>query len=299
MDSGGGAVLERRPPGERRSARWRPDATPSRRTVDGRRGSRRGTVAETCGPEPAQRRVEGGQVAVLGVVGEQREHVVVAAQDVLDEAVQGLLRAHLDEDPRARVVQRVQAADELHRRGDLPAEEVEHRLGVGVRRVEVAGHVGRRSAAPGRAGRGGATPPSAARSPGPRSRCGRRGSPGCGTALMPAALKAWTARIDRLGRTADDRLAVAVDVGDDDVAVDGGDDSLDLLSGPKTAAMAPLSSIASEAIRDPRALTASSAESKSANRRPPARRTRRGCDPSPCPGAHRSPRAAGSARGRW
>jgi hypothetical protein len=35
--------------------------------------------------------------------------------------------------------------------------------------------------------------------------------------------------LDRLGRSADDRLAGAVDVGDDDVAVDRADDSFDLL----------------------------------------------------------------------
>ena len=47
-------------------------------------------------------------------------------------------------------------------------------------------------------------------------------------ALMPGRLERLDRALDRVGRAADDRLAVAVDVGDDDVAVDGADDPLDL-----------------------------------------------------------------------
>ncbi|OPZ54560.1 MAG: hypothetical protein BWY91_01615 [bacterium ADurb.BinA028] len=40
---------------------------------------------------------------------------MVAAEDVLDEAVQGLLGADLDEDAGAGGIQGLQALDELHR----------------------------------------------------------------------------------------------------------------------------------------------------------------------------------------
>ena len=61
-------------------------------------------------------RVERGVVGELREVGEEGEHVVVvAAEDVLDEAVQGLLGADLDEDAGAGGIQGLQALDELHR----------------------------------------------------------------------------------------------------------------------------------------------------------------------------------------
>jgi hypothetical protein len=102
-----------------------------------RHGRRR--EAEPGRVQPAQGLVERGHVADLGVVGEQCDHV--AAQDVLDEPVQRLLRPDLDEDPGAGLVQRVQALHELHRGGHLPAEQVDERLDVRIRRVELAGHV--------------------------------------------------------------------------------------------------------------------------------------------------------------
>src|SRR5205814_1796560 len=105
----------------------------------GRRGGR--AVAEAGRVQAAQRLVERHVVGELGVVGEQREHVVVCGtEDVLHEAVQGLLRPDLDEDPGTGVVQRAQAGDELYRRRDLPAEQIEDRLDVGAGRVELPGH---------------------------------------------------------------------------------------------------------------------------------------------------------------
>ena len=56
------------------------------------------------------------------MVGEQGEDIVVLTEHVLDEAVQSALRTHLNEHPGAGVVEGVQALDELHRRGHLPAE---------------------------------------------------------------------------------------------------------------------------------------------------------------------------------
>ena len=76
------------------------------------------------------------------MVGEQRQHVIVLAEHILDEAVQGPLGADLDEHAGTGVVQGVEPLHELHRRRHLLAQEVEHRLGRGVRRIELAGDVG-------------------------------------------------------------------------------------------------------------------------------------------------------------
>ena len=66
-------------------------------------------------------------------------HDVVIAEHIGREALQRVLRADLDEDPRARVVEGVQALDELHGRGDLAREHVEHLLDdVAVGRIELA-----------------------------------------------------------------------------------------------------------------------------------------------------------------
>ena len=83
---------------------------------DGRlRGHGVGGVAEPGRVAAAQRVVEGHDVALLRMVGEQREDVVVLApEDVLGEAVERLLRPDFDEDAGAGVVQRVQALHELH-----------------------------------------------------------------------------------------------------------------------------------------------------------------------------------------
>ena len=82
-------------------------------------------------------------------------------------------------------------------------------------------------------------------------------------ALMPARLERRDGPLDRVGGAADDGLAGAVDVGEDDVAVGLGDDPLDLVE--RREARRPsrrCRSIARLAISRPRALTASSAASK-------------------------------------
>ncbi len=112
-----------------------------------RRGRVRGCVvaaeAEPGRVQAAQGLVEGGDVTLLRVVGEQRQHVIVlAAQHVLDETVQRLLRSDLHEHARAGVVQRLQPLDELHRGGDLLPEDVDHGVDGGALRVELTGHVG-------------------------------------------------------------------------------------------------------------------------------------------------------------
>ena len=64
-------------------------------------------------------------VALLGMVGGEA-HDRVVAEHVGREALQRVLRPDLDEDPRALVVERAQALDELDGRGDLAGEHVEH-----------------------------------------------------------------------------------------------------------------------------------------------------------------------------
>ena len=75
---------------------------------------------EARGPQAAQGVVERRHVALLGVVAGEADDRVVA-EHVGGEALKRVLRADLDEDPRALVVQGVQALDELHGRGDLAA----------------------------------------------------------------------------------------------------------------------------------------------------------------------------------
>ena len=93
--------------------------------------------------EAAQRLVERRGVLELGMIREQREHVVVFAQHILDEAVQRLLRTHFHKYARAGLIQRAQPLDELHGRRNLPRQNVEHGgSGVGPRGIELAVHVG-------------------------------------------------------------------------------------------------------------------------------------------------------------
>ena len=104
----------------------------------------RGGVAEAGRVQAAQCGVERGDVAVLRVVGVQRKHIVVhGAEHVFGEAVQRPLGADLDEHPCSRLIQGLQALDELHRRGDLAAEDVQHpcRHVGAAGRVELAVHV--------------------------------------------------------------------------------------------------------------------------------------------------------------
>ena len=91
---------------------------------------------------------------------------------------------------------------------------------------------------------------------------------GNGTALYPAFCERLHGQFDRGARAADHRLLVAVEIGDDHVAVDRLQDALDL----RRAARTPPPSgryppIETRVISRPRALTASSA---SANGRAPA-----------------------------
>ena len=184
--------------------------------------------AEAGGVQAAQRVVERLDAAVLGLVGGQVEHVLVA-EHVAGEALQGPFRAHLDEAAGAGVEQGPQSLHELHRGGDLTGEQVEHLLGgVGTHRVELAGHVGddgqRRRVQVQSLERG------------PQRLAGGRHDRGVERVAdgqlhgpVPALLAQRDGLLDGLGRTADDGLAAGVDVGQHDVAVDLFDELLGLL----------------------------------------------------------------------
>ncbi len=149
------------------------------------------------------------------------------AEDVLDEPLQRPLRSHLDEHPGALAVQRLEPLDELDGRGDLPAENVEHRRRVGVRRVQLAGDVG-----DDRHPRAAHVEPGQCDLEGLRGRRDDRGVEGVADRDAHRGDTRVDERlddaIDGFGRPADDGLVEAVDVGDDDVAVGLGDDPLDL-----------------------------------------------------------------------
>ena len=116
---------------------WRRSELDDGRVLEGRGGP------EAGGVEAADGLVEGDDVAELRVVRGEGEDVGSRPEDVLDEALQRPLRADLDEDARAGVVERLEPLDELDGRGDLLREEVDDlRPDVAVRRVELAGDVG-------------------------------------------------------------------------------------------------------------------------------------------------------------
>ena len=94
----------------------RPRATRARTTAAASRRAVRRPAAE-----PAQRVVEGLDLARLGVVREERDDAGRSPEDVVHEALERLLGADLHERPHAFGVQRLEALDPLHRRGDLPA----------------------------------------------------------------------------------------------------------------------------------------------------------------------------------
>ena len=158
------------------------------------------------------------------MVREQGEHTRVVAEHLFDEAVQRLLWSHLDEHPRPVQIQRLQTLHELHGRRHLPAQDVDH-LGFHARshRIEVPTQVGhdrdlrRAEVEPGQyllqRRRGGGHD---------------RGVKGVAHRqqhhVMAGAAERGNRLFHRDAGPADDGLAAAVDVGDDDVAVDAGED---------------------------------------------------------------------------
>ena len=78
-------------------------------------GPRARAVSEPGGVQAAERLVERHDVPLFRMVREQGDHIVVFSENVLDEAVQGLLRSHFDEDAAPGVVQCSESLDELDR----------------------------------------------------------------------------------------------------------------------------------------------------------------------------------------
>ncbi len=184
--------------------------------------------AEPRGVEAAQGVVERHHATALGVVGEEVEHVVVT-QHVAGEPLQCPLGADLDEGGRPRGAERAQTGHELHRRGDLVGEQVEHlRHHVGAHRVEVAGDVGddgqdRRVQLQ-------------ALERGPQGRAGRRHDGGVegvahrqSDSPVPAFLTGDDGVLDRVGGAADDGLGGGVHVGEHHVALEPVHEALGLV----------------------------------------------------------------------
>ena len=101
------------------------------------------THSEAGCVEAAQRLVERLDVADARVVGEQRDDIFAVTYHIRGETVQCPLGAKLYEQARPGVVQGVESFDELHWRGDLTGENVDHFVfHAGSHRVEFAGDVG-------------------------------------------------------------------------------------------------------------------------------------------------------------
>src|ERR1022692_3763031 len=76
------------------------------------------------------------------MIGEKRNHILAAAQYIVDKSLQRLLRPNFHEDARAGIIQFAQAFDELHGRRDLPPENIHHlRRRVRSGGIELAIHI--------------------------------------------------------------------------------------------------------------------------------------------------------------
>ena len=73
------------------------------------------------------------------MIGEERNYIAALAEDIFGESLQSLLRSNFDKDPSSRFVERAQAFDELHGRGNLLREQVQHlRHNVGTCGIKLA-----------------------------------------------------------------------------------------------------------------------------------------------------------------
>ena len=188
----------------------------------------RGRGLDASGVEAAESLVKAGNLAGLRVVGEERDEVGIAAEHIIDEALERLLRAALDEDPTALRVKRLQALHPLHRRGDLQLKHVLDRLNRG--RVDIAGDVGHQR-------QGWLADVQAvqhvAQRLGGRGDNARMEGVADRDALGLEALghEAGDGLLDRLALAADHRLAVTIDVRRHNVAVDRGQRRLHHIEG--------------------------------------------------------------------
>ena len=164
--------------------------------------------------------VEAHAIAQLRVVREQGAHRRVSAEHVLDQSLECLLRAHLDERSTPRLVQGLEALHELHRGGDLFPEDVDHLSGhVRSHRVELAIDVRNE-----RDCGGGEAQPSELSLQRFARRSDDLGVEGVAHRErnhLSASIGEEASRgLDTGGRAADDRLLEAVHIGDHDVVID-------------------------------------------------------------------------------
>ena len=158
------------------------------------------------------------------MVGQQGYHVVMVAEDVLDETAQGALGADFDEGANAGGIHRLQPFHPLNGRGDLLLQHVLD--GLDIQWVEFAGYVGNQR----QPGRGNVH----SIKHGAQWLAGRGDDAGVeGVAdrqlhgLVAALLEQFDGCLDGLALAADDRLGGAVDIGRNDIAVDFGQSRFD------------------------------------------------------------------------
>ena len=234
--------------------------------------------AHAGGVEPAQRLVERRQVAHLRMVGEQGHDVV--SQHVGGESPQRALGAGLHEHPGARVIQRLQSLDELHRRGDLAPEDLDDLLlDAGPGRVELAVDV-RDDRDPRRRDRQPAQHVAQRPAGGGDDLGMERVADGQPHRAMAALDDQLDRLLDRRGRAADHELVGGIDVREDDVAVDLGQDPLDLVDRRRDGGHRPVVLDAQASPSRARGRSPPPARPRTtARRRRRARRTRRASGP--------------------
>ncbi len=100
-------------------------------------------MAHAGGIQPTKRQVQRLHLADARMIGKQGVDVFMLAQHVIHKTVEHTFRTDLHKHPCPGVVQRAQALDELHRRGHLLRQHLDHlRHHLRTRRVEFAGDIG-------------------------------------------------------------------------------------------------------------------------------------------------------------
>ncbi len=189
--------------------------------------------AQTRGIQTAKREIEGGRLADPRVVGKQSDHAFAFAQNILNKAVEDSLGTQFDKDAHSGIIQSVEPLHELDRGIHLPSQQAYHlRHDTGAHGVKIPKHVGND-------GNFGGT-----QVHGPED-CGqgiarRRHNPRVeGVADLQrardiAAVPHGRHRfLDARRRSADYGLFGAVDIGDDDIVVDRGENFFDFVDRPE------------------------------------------------------------------
>ena len=179
--------------------------------------------SKACCIEAAQGLVQAGEGALARMIGEQDGDILVFAKDVFRQCLEHALGAHLNEYAHAFVVESFDALDKLHGRGDLAAQDLDDLAAVGG--ISLAGHVGDDR----QAGRAHvhAADDLLERHAG---RCDDARVEGMRDRDLDGAviggLECSNGSVHSRGLAANDRLVVAVDVGQGDVSLDAGQDAL-------------------------------------------------------------------------